>query len=207
MEKKYTFIHPTKTGGTACKEYLKKYYGQYFNHCTYHQFKCTNDNNPIIIVRDVYSRFFSMFKYWKFGSIDKYKRNQEFLNKHKNKNILDFINLLKTNNTKDLIVNFTWGDHFKNTVEWINNTNYKNIIIIRYEDDLNPKIQTLINKLNIPNKNIPLNHINVTDRRNNLMIYKNHKEKIDEFVQSYFKRDIEFISKIRNNPELFKLVI
>ena len=30
INKKYTFIHPTKTGGTACKKFLESKYSEYF---------------------------------------------------------------------------------------------------------------------------------------------------------------------------------
>lgn len=48
----YRFIHPTKSGGTAVEKYFKKYYSN--NICGEgHDNTCKNNNNPIIIVRDV----------------------------------------------------------------------------------------------------------------------------------------------------------
>ena len=71
----YTFIHPTKSGGTACENFFYEYYREYIVGLG-HDYNCNNNNNPIIIVRDIKSRFFSMFTYWKCGALDtKYKRN------------------------------------------------------------------------------------------------------------------------------------
>ena len=72
-----------------------------------------------------------MFNYWKNGS-ELYKRNTVFTNKNKNKTIIDFINMLKTNNKKELNVSFTWNQHFANISDWIGKTDYKNIIVIIY---------------------------------------------------------------------------
>lgn len=202
---KHTFIHSTKSGGTAIESYFLNYYNEYITGSG-HVNKCTNNNNPIIVVRDVKSRFLSMYKYWKNGAIDsKYKRSIEFKNKNKDITILDFINILKTNKHQ-LYTGFTWDQHFDNTTRWIENTEYKNIIIIQYNNDLNEKIQQLINFLNIPNKNIKMDHYNISvniDNENELL---NHPDVIN-FIEEYFKDDIKLINTIQNNPELFKAVI
>jgi len=206
INKKYTFIHPTKTGGTACEKYFSQHYNKYITG-TGHNLLCTNNNNPIIIIRDIYKRFFSMFNYWKNGS-EIFIRNDVFTNKNKNKTIIDFINMLKTNNKKELNVSFTWNQHFANISDWIGKTDYKNIIVIIYEDDLNDKIQKLLYELNIPNKNIPLPKINVSKKSDdNEKIYVDNKSLIDEFINEYFANDLLLMEKINTNPELFKLII
>ena len=107
-------------------------------------FKCSNNNNSIIIVRDAKSRFLSIYKYWKNGAIDThYKPSSYYKEKNKDITILDFINIWKTNK-EYLLTDFTWDQHFHNITEWIGNTEYKNIIIIKYEKDLNNKIQKKI---------------------------------------------------------------
>jgi hypothetical protein len=199
MNNKYTFIHPTKSGGTSVADYFEKNYKDYIkgnNHAN----KCNNNNNPIIIVRDVKSRFLSMYKYWKNGS-ELYRDNKKNNN---NISILQFIELLKSNK-KQLFNSYMWDVHYDNTENWINNTDYKNIIIIKYDKDLNQKIQRLINILRIPNKNIPLIKKNISKPINNESELNNPI--VIKFIEEYFQKDIELINKIENNPELFKLVI
>lgn len=116
--------------------------------------------------------------------------------------------MLKTNNKKELNVSFTWNQHFANISDWIGKTDYKNIIVIIYEDDLNDKIQKLLYELNIPNKNIPLPKINVSKKSDdNEKIYVDNKSLIDEFINEYFANDLLLMEKINTNPELFKLII
>lgn len=203
----HTFIHPTKCGGTACERYFRDHYKQYIVGSGHHE-KCNDRNNPIIIVREVRSRFFSMFKYWKNGAVDtQYKRDQKFIEKNKDVTILDFIRILKTN-PKELYTGFTWNQHFSPVTDWIGNTNKKNIIIIKYESNLNEKIQTLITKLKIPNKNIVLPKVNTTKSipSDQVFIDKYEKE-VTEFIEVYFKKDLELWELINNSPEQFKMVI
>jgi hypothetical protein len=203
-KEKYTFIHPTKSGGSAVEHFLKTYYNDHIIAGKGHGIMCSNTNNPILIVRDVKSRFFSMFNYLKNGS-NKFNRDNEFKNKYESYTILDFIHLLK-NNKKELYNGFTWNQHFDNTTAWIKNTRLNNIIIIRYTDDLNPKIQQLINYLGIPNKNVPLSKINVSFKKKEDVEFMNHPE-VNAFIQEYFKPDIQLIHLIQHNPQLFKLVL
>jgi hypothetical protein len=201
---KYTFVHPTKSGGTSVHNYFADHYKDYINNVG-HGGSCKNDNNSIIIVRDVRSRFLSMYKYWRNGS-EKWKLPEELKNKRKHSSILYFINLIKKNIKTELYHSAIWEQHFDNTTAWINkDTDYKNIIIIRYEENLNDKVQTLINKLGIPNKNIPLLGLNVSLPVENEEELKS--KEVQEFLSEYFKNDIDFIHKIETNPELFKLVI
>lgn len=202
---KYTFIHPTKSGGTAVAGYFKEHYSDYIQG-QWHDNKCTNKNNPIIIVRNIKDRFLSMYKYWKGGS-EMYKRDTEWKTTYENTTILDFIAMLKRND-KQLCTQFTDPIHFKNTCHWIR-TNWKNIIIIKYEKNMNNKIQTLINKLNIPNKNIPLPIVNnsVLNIDDEKILTSSEVEYLDKFITEYFKTDLALMHVIENNPELFKMVI
>ena len=207
MSKKYTFIHPTKCGGTACEECFKQYYNQYIVGWGHNNI-CSNSNNPIIIVRDVKSRFISMFKYWKSGSINwSFQRNKNFINENKDSSILDFILILKTNKKK-LYGPFLGHHHFANTSYWIGNTEYKNIIVIKYVPDLNEKIKILLNILNIPNKNILIPKINISKTIDkDVELFEKYNTQIDEFIEIYFNKDIKLINMIEKTPEIFKLVI
>jgi len=200
----YTFIHPTKTGGTACEMFFRNYYSEFING-EGHDNKCTNDNNPIIIIRDPIDRFISMYKYWKGGSCDmyNYKRSKVFVQNYHNYTIKDFIKLIKNNRYDVLCQDFTWDLHFQPITNWINNTNYKNIIIILYEKNLNEKINKLLSNLKIKNKGVELPMINIS---NNKETIKLDNEDII-FVQSYFANDFKLCDNIKNRPELFKFVI
>jgi hypothetical protein len=201
---KYTFIHPTKNGGTSCEIYFDKYYKEFITGIG-HSTLCGNSNNSIIIIRDVVDRFKSMYKYWKYGAIDThFKRDYEFIKKYKNYTIKDFILLIKNQNKEHLHVIFTWSQHFEKQVKWINNTDYKNIIIIKYEKNLNEKINKLISFLNIPNQNITLPIMNISNDYNEKIILDNSDM---DFIKEYFKEDFELLDNINNNPELFKIVI
>lgn len=204
---KYTFIHPTKTGGSACEQFFLNHYSNRIVGQG-HVNLCTETNNSIIIVRDVKSRFFSMFKYWKYGAIDSvFTRDQKFCEQNESKTILDFIELLKSNK-EYLYVGFTWDDHFKNISHWINNVSYKNIIVIKYESNLNEKVKKLLKTLNIPDKNIELPIFNVSKvHSDDIECYKNNEEQINDFILKYFAEDIKLLDKIDNEPELFKFVI
>ena len=204
--KKYTFIHPTKAGGTAVERYFKKHYSKYitgFGHAT----KCTNTNNPIIIVRDVKSRFLSMYKYWKHGAMDGVHgtRDKEWIEKYKNTTIKDFIVMLK-NKQNNLCHSFTHKEHYYNTCKWINNTDYKNIIVIKYSKNLNQKIQKLLNVLHIPNKHKLLPVINKSLSLEDEQIDLDDRY-IAQFIKDYFKYDIILLNAIESKPQLFKLVI
>ena len=82
------------------------------------------------------------------------------------------------------------------------------LCIIKYDDNLNKKINQLIDKLNIPNKNIPLGIVNKSfvDNYDVQLIHK-YENQINQFIKVYFKDDIDLIDKINNHPELFKIVM
>ncbi len=202
----YTFIHPTKCGGTSCEKFFKQHYKDYIVG-EGHVNKCSDDNNPIIIVRDVYSRFISMFNYWKNGS-QEFKKNNRFRALYQNKSILDFIEMIKCKDTNSLYKYHLWDDHFKCTSEWINNAKYKNIIVIVYEKNLNEKIQKLLQLLQIPNRKVQLPIQNVSFvNEEDMKVYEEHKEYIHKFVDQHFRSDVELMEKIKKHPEEFKIVI
>lgn len=215
MTTQYTFIHPTKSGGTALEHYFHQHYSSHFvGHIVNgriigkgHSNVCKNDNNPIIVVRDVKSRFHSMYKYWKNGDVDGgRRRNQAWLDKYKDVSIFHFIDMLKTNK-KVLNSGFTWSQHFANTTSWIApDTEYRNIIVVKYEADLNCKIQALLDALGIQNKHIPVPTVNVSDATHCCEEDLND-ERVDAFIRDYFSSDIELIDKIEHHPEMFKMVL
>ena len=202
---KYTFIHPTKSGGTAIENFFSKNYKQYIQGKG-HDNVCSNENNPIIVVRDVKSRFLSMYKYWKFGSVDSHKHDKKWLNINKDVSVEQFIDMIKENDGKKMYTRIIKNHHFWQTKRWIGSTKYENIIIIIYEKDLNNKIQNLLNILDIPNKNIELQRGNQSPKISNEDNILDN-EYVNNFINEYFKDDIKLINNVKNNPELFKLVL
>jgi mannose/fructose/N-acetylgalactosamine-specific phosphotransferase system component IIB len=201
----YTFVHITKTGGTSIENHFRKHYSTHIKGGGHVQ-KCTNQNNPIIIFRDPIDRFLSIYKYWKNGSSNsQYKREQSFISKHDKTTIKQFISYLKQSNVKMLHHNFTWNQHFHPQTSWINGIDTKNMIVMIYCEDLNCKVETLLEKLDIKKVNVvlPKNNISLTKSTDN---YSLDEEDIN-FVKTYFKSDFDMQDLITNHPENFKLVI
>ena len=94
--------------------------------------------------------------------------------------------------------------NMKNKREVTLNTDYKNIIIIKYQKDLNQSIQTLIRNLKIPNKNVVMEKANVTKNKEEVIKLD---EKSKKFIREHFIEDYRLIETINTNPQLFKMVI
>lgn len=200
----YTFIHPTKSGGTALEEYFAKHYSNFIKGLK-HTNLCLPGNNPIIVVREPIDRFISMYKYWKNGSVDfkVHKRSTEFVKKYNSYTVKDFITLLKRNSTKDLLVTFTEKEHFLQTKHWINNTPYNKIIIIKYIKNLDIKMPYILKSLGIPDKKIPLPLTNITSSKEDIIL---DDDDLD-FIKRRFKDDFELYNDVNNKKELFRMVI
>ena len=200
----HTFIHPTKTGGTAVERFFREHFKQEIKEDG-HNLICQNDNNPIIIIRDPIERFLSMYYYWKNGSIDtEFKRGEKFKKDNQHINIKKFISLIKNNDTKKLHHTFTWDQHFFSQVKWLNNIDLKNLIVIKYQKDLNYPIQNLLKYLEIDNKEISLPKINITNKNNENVIL----DDLDlQFIHKHYIKDFILIDKINLYPEMFKKVI
>ncbi len=205
MGSKYIFIHPTKCGGTAVANYFRDHYSDFIIGGHEHATKCQS-NNSIIIVREPYDRFISMYYYWKNGSIDgPFQRSQEFIEQFKEVGIKDFINILKDPelSQRNLFHGFTWIQHFLPTVEWIGNVNLKEIIVIKYDKDLNNSINKLIDRLEIPNKNVVLPFENVSKKEDKIILDQTDRKDI----YNLFYKDFLLWKEINKHPEKFRLVL
>ena len=200
---KFTFIHPTKCGGTAVEDFFFKYYRKYFDLIKGHGQTCLNHNNSIIIVRDPIDRFKSIYKYWKYGS-ERFLCNRKEDIPFFHFNVKDFIQLLKNNDTNKLYRGATWDLHFKSITHWIKNTKLENIIVLKYTKDMNPVIQTFLKEFGIPTVSAVVPHVNITKKVEEKILLD--KTDID-FIQNYYKSDFELLDKIQNEPSLFRRVI
>jgi hypothetical protein len=200
----YTFIHPTKSGGTALEEYFALHYNKYIKGKK-HDTLCTPTNNPILVLREPIDRFISMYKYWKNGSVDfnVHKRSEEFLKKYNNYSIKDFINLIRKNSVRELHVTFTEKYHFALTNYWINNTPYNKIIVIKYVKNLDMKMPQILKALGIPDKNIPLPIANVTISKEDIILDEDDLN----FIKRRFKDDFDLYNNVNNKKELFRMVL
>jgi hypothetical protein len=193
---KFTFVHPTKCGGCAVEDFLNENYSDYFL-IEGHYNKCEYNNDSIIIVRDPVDRFKSMYKYWKYGS-ERHQINEEHIEKYKNINIKTFISMLK-HRSYNLITKFTQDIHYKPITHWINTT-YKNIIILKYNKDLNNTVQKMIRKMNIPSVNKIVKHTNISKSTEEIVL--DNEDLL--FIKKYFISDYHLIYLINKYPKLFR---
>ena len=198
----YTFIHPTKSGGTALEEHFSQHYDNYIEGRNHYN-KCTPQNNPIIVLREPVDRFISMYKYWKYGS-NVFLRSKEFMDKYSSYTIKDYIDLIKINDLEELIIDFTYNEHILPTSYWLNGTPLDKIIIIIYVKNLDEKMTNILKTLGIPDKKIPIPIVNIT---------KNSEEKVTlddddlHFIRTQYKEDFDLYEKAQNQPYLFRKVL
>ena len=193
---KFTFVHPTKCGGCAIEDFLNENYSDYFS-TGGHYNKCEFNNDSIIIVRNPVDRFKSMYKYWKYGS-ERHCTNEEHIEKFKDVNIKTFISMIK-NNSDNLITEFTQDIHYKPITSWIN-TNYNNIIILKYNKNLNNTIQNMINKMKIPIVNKIVKHTNISKSTEEIVL--DNEDLL--FIKKYFISDYHLIHLINKYPKIFR---
>jgi hypothetical protein len=194
----YTFVHVTKSGGTAVEMYFQEHLSKYITGVG-HENVCTRDNNPIIIIREPVDRFMSMYKYWKRGS-DMFTPAECTRG-----TIKDFIQYMK-HQLHDKLYNqdYLWYQHFAPTCDWIK-TSLSDIIAIKYSPDLGALIpRKLCQAMNIPGVEAQLKKVNIS------VPCPNHEDldKYDlEFIHEYYKNDFNLWNTLCYRPHEFKMVI
>lgn len=200
---KYTIIRPTKVGGTAVSNYLITNFVNLFQiNYFIHDDTCTNENKPIIILRDPVSRFISTYKYWKNGSKENI-RPPEFIEEFKEYTIKDFINLIKIQDHPKIYSGFFWSKHMEHQTYWLKPNVYNNAIVIKYCPDLKYKLNDLLEYLKLPQTGVLLEKENVSIETENIEL----DEDDYEWIYNEYMDDFELWDKVNNLPELFKKVL
>jgi len=201
---KYKFIHIPKTGGSAVELYIKPYDETIIGFG--HDNICSHNENPVVIIRYPIDRFLSMFYYWKYGSkTEPYTRDQVWLKKYKSFTIKDFISLFETKSFKNLYNGFTWDQHFMPASHWLDEESYSKTTVILYDTNLQEKINTLMEYIELPDfkKEKELRRVNVS-RKDQIV---NLDMGDIEWITRYFKEDMDLWKKLHSSPALFKKVI
>ena len=196
----YTFIHPTKTGGTTFENYIEKHYNTYIKGRG-HKKKCAHVDNPIIILRNPYDRFISSYKYWKNGSAN-FPRPIDWKKYNNHVTIDDYIEMVK-NKDENLIFKATGEDHYAPQTHWIKPEDYKKTIVITYSKGaMEKKIFDLLEKLYIKNKYVPYDKINVSYGEDISLTPQQMKK-----IYKLYEDDFILWDKLHNNKSLFRNVI
>ncbi len=210
----YTFIHPTKVSGNAFKAYVSKHYSHYIDvPTTGHGRICANYPHPIIILRDPFDRFISMYKYWKYGSAE-YRRRPDFVEKHRSTTLKEFIHYIETKD-KRLYHDITWEDHFAPQSKWIGPDDYeKTIVIIYHKDQMEKRIHQLIDYLEIDpvttlsssKPSFPKVNVSRDGEKKEVENLMMDGEDI-EAIHRIYADDFRLFYRLKNSPDLFKHVI
>lgn len=207
----YTFIHIPKCGGSCVEKYFETHYSDRIVGTT-HKWLCEKDNNPIVIIRDPIDRFISLYHYWKNGSHGRNSRGTEFTEKYGNCSIKDFINMfklntdaIKNNYMHELVSGYMWRVHYFPQVYWIHRDCFENAIVIKYTENLDEKIHTLLDYLHIPDKHIELEKSNITRKKDGEQAVLDEEDIV--WLREHFREDFELWNAVDETPARFKYVL
>lgn len=202
----HTFVHPTKTGGTAVEQYFKKHHFRKIRGVG-HIHTCANSQNPITIVRDPMDRFVSIFKYWRNGAVDgRYTRDPDWISVN---TISEFIGRLKANDNafakRFLHRDFTTSLHFAEQRHWLKPADHAKTTVIVYDKDkLDEKVARLLEHLGLPPTGLPLPRVNVTKSSAEVCCEMTAEDVA--WVREKFKGDFQLWHLATRHPHRFKKV-
>ena len=105
----------------------------------------------------------------------------------------------------ELVNGYMWRLHYFPQIYWIKPEFFENSIIVLYEEDLNNKIQNLLEYLHVENKGIHLEKSNITRKKEGEDVVLDEEDMI--WLKEEFKQDYDLWNKAQSNPELFKTVL
>ena len=204
---RYTFVHPTKTGGTAVEQYFKEHhFGAVRGEGHLHT--CANSANPIVTLRHPLDRFVSIFQYWRNGAADgKYRRDvedwvpvntiSEFIGKMRERDGSFVRNFLHRD--------FTTHLHFVEQRHWLKPADHGKTIVILYDKDgMDAKIRELLKHLSLPCVGLPIPRVNVTRSSEGVVCELTADDR--EWIERHYKADFDLWHLATKHPHRFKKV-
>ena len=198
MANTYIFVHTPKCGGLSMRKFSKDSPIKGFDKI--HRLTCKNGVNPIIIVRDPIDRFISLYRFWKNGSSDVFKK--KYASKH---TVKEFIDCMKAKRMKSLVqTGGTMRCHFQTQTCWIQSDTYARAIVIRYQKDLGPSITKLFEYLGMPLPSEEYPRVNESIRGSESV----DLDEVDiAWIHEYYAADFVLWDLVNNHPEQFRKVI
>jgi len=196
-----SFIHPTKSGGTAIEKFLSEYYSDQIDVQVGHKRTSRDVDCSLIVVRNPYDRAWSMFQYWKYGS-DIFTRTPEFLAENEHVTFEWFLDRIQFNPER-VYGDFLWDVHFFPTSHWLDSSDYHNTVAMEYYTDMNDSLQKLFRKNDIIDKGVVLRTVNPTSGKAGHQWTSNERLRVERI----FASDFYLLNMMQNKPELFNQVI
>ena len=183
------------------EQFLEAHYSEYFVGKG-HENKCSDFENPIIIIRDPFDRFLSIFYYWKYGATaGPYQREDDWRPDCESPG--HFIAKLRAHEEIKLSHTFTEGFHFAEQHDWIRERDFNRTIVLKYSSNLDESMHTLFRLLRINDNKISLPYVNKTRGKQAYCFTEDDKQ----WIQSAYEKDIRLWDLINRCPKRFKKVI
>jgi hypothetical protein len=203
IRQQHTFIHPTKCGGTALEQCFARVCAGRIIGCG-HQNIASVKNHPVIVIREPFDRFFSIFRYWKSGAESgPYQRSPELLSSYAATTPKQFIRMLAEDRQEDLYADPRWTrEHFIAQSHWLPAEAMPHAIAIPYVPDLSPLVRALFAYLRI-DASADLPKVNVT-RRDATAEFDDEDRR---WIRHAFASDFDLWDRVHRRPESFRRVI